>query len=196
MKSLKEYINEGLLDRVKNKEVNHEILIEEFLKENYEIRGSYTIKSTNKGFIVDVKGDVEVTNKSITALTNGLFEFGEVSRHFNCTNCESLKTLEGAPEEVWYFKCSNCNSLINLKGAPKEVGWSFECYSCKSLKSLEGAPKKVDRNFYCTGCKLLKSLEGAPKEVDAIYCNDCGVQFTEEDVKKHTNIKEKIFMEL
>ena len=47
MKSLKEYIGEGLLDRVKNKEVNHEILIEEFLKENYEIRGPYTIKTTN-----------------------------------------------------------------------------------------------------------------------------------------------------
>ena len=36
MKSLKEYIDEGLLDRVKNKEVDHKVLIEEFLKENYK----------------------------------------------------------------------------------------------------------------------------------------------------------------
>ena len=37
MKSLKEYIYEGLLDRVKNKEVNHEALIKElqsFVKQN------------------------------------------------------------------------------------------------------------------------------------------------------------------
>ena len=131
MKSLKEYINEGLLDRVKNKEVNHEILVEDFLKENYKIDGPYTIKTTDNGFVVDVRGgDIEVKNENITSLTNGLFRFGD------------------------------------------------------------------DCGFWCCDCKSLKTLEGAPKEVDVIYCNDCGVQFTEEDVKKHTNIKERIFMEL
>ena len=75
MKSLKEYITEGsltegLLDRVKNKEVNHEALIKEFLETNYKFRGSYTIKAANKGFVVDVEGDVNVKNKNITLLTN------------------------------------------------------------------------------------------------------------------------------
>ena len=53
MKSLKEYIyevslTEGLLDRVKNKEVNHKVFVEEFLEANYKFSGSYTIKATNK----------------------------------------------------------------------------------------------------------------------------------------------------
>ena len=114
MKSLKEYIyevslNEGLLDRVKNKEVNHEILIEEFLKENYDIRGTHTIKETKDGFIVDVKGEVEVKNRDITSLTNEFFKFGKISRTFNCSYCNSLRTLEGAPEKVRSnFYCNGC----------------------------------------------------------------------------------------
>ena len=131
MKSLKEYVDEGLLDRVKNKEVNHNAIIKEFLDENYEIYGSYTIKTTNKGFVVDVKGDVEVANKNITALTNGLFEFGVVDESFKCSSCESLRTLEGAPEEVGEnFLCNGCKSLKSLEGAPKEVKWDFLCNDC------------------------------------------------------------------
>ena len=197
MKSLKEYVEEGLLDRVKNKEVSHEILIEEFLKENYKIDGPYAIKTTDKGFVVDVRGgDIEVKNENITSLTNGLFRFGD-DCGFWCSDCNSLKSLEGAPKEVgWSFDCSKSHSLRTLEGAPEKVKGDFDCSDCKSLKTLEGAPKKVDRYFYCRGCKLLKSLEGAPKEVDAIYCSDCGVQFTEEDVRKYTNIVGRIFMEL
>ena len=75
MKTLKEYIFEGLLDRVKNKEVNHEVIVRDFLEENYKFDGPYTIKTTNKGFVVDVKGNVDVKNKKIISLTNGLFEF-------------------------------------------------------------------------------------------------------------------------
>ena len=175
MKSLNEYVNEGLLDRVKNKEVNHEILIEEFLKENYEIRGPYAIKTTDKGFVVDVRGYVEVTNENITSLTNGLFEFGVVSRHFDCSGCKSLKTLKGAPEKVgWDFDCSNCESLETLEGAPKKVDGRFNCIGCKSLTSLEGAPKEVKGTFDCCECKSLKSIEGAPQKVkNNFYCMNC-----------------------
>ena len=201
MKSLKEYIyevslTEGLLDRVKNKEVNHEILIEEFLKENYDIRGSYTIKETKDGFVVDVKGEVKVKNRDITSLTNGLFEFGEVSRDFDCASCKSLKSLNGAPKIVWWsFDCSGCKSLKTLKGAPEKVGWSFDCSKCDLLTSLEGAPKEVEENFDCSNCKSLKTLEGAPKKVgDRFYCDCCGVQFTEEDVRKYTRVIRDIFV--
>ena len=128
MKSLKEYIyevsltegsftdgsftegsfTEGLLDRVKNKDVNHEALIKEFLKENYFI-DPYEIKTTNNKLVIDVKGNVKVINKDITSLTNGLFEFGVVSEYFDCTRCESLKTLEGAPKKVGLiFHCGHC----------------------------------------------------------------------------------------
>ena len=188
MKSLKEYIYEGLLDRVKNKEVNHEILIEEFLKENYDINGSYIVKETKNGFIVDIDGYVDVKNKKIISLTNGLFEFGVVSGSFYCVDCKSLKTLEGAPERVdGNFNCGWCDSLTSLEGAPKEVGENFSCEYCKSLKTLEGAPEKVGRSFNCKGCDSLKTLKGAPKRVGGIFhCGHCGVQFTENDVRKYT----------
>ena len=174
MKSLKEYIVEGLLDRVKNKEVDHKVFIEEFLKENYKIKGSYTIKETNNKFIVDVKGSVKVINKNITSLTNGLFEFNLV---------------EGV------FLCSYCKNLISLEGVPEKVGRTFECYNCKALTTLEGAPKEVGCDFICSFCDSLKSLKGVPEKVgDSFYCRDCGIQFTEEDVRKHIKVVKKIYV--
>ena len=217
MKSLKEYIAEGLLDRVKNKEVNHEAIIKEFLKDNYKINGSYTIKGTKDGFIVDVKGSAIVKNKNIVTLTNEFFEFGEVSYDFFCDSCPLLKTLEGAPKEVGYFLCNNCKSLRTLEGAPqkvgkdfycdnceslttlegdpKEVGGHFLCNDCESLRSLKGAPKKVGKDFNCSYCDSLRALKGAPKEVGGSFqSSNCGIEFTEEDVKKHTTVAKKIYI--
>ena len=168
MKSLKEYITEGLLcegllDRVKNKEVNHKIFIEEFLEENYKIRGSYTVNDTNKRLIIDVNGDIDVKNANITTLTNEFFEFGKVSGYFRFQCCSLLESLEGAPKEVGTdFDCLNCKSLKSLKGAPEKVGGSFHCTNCDSLTSLKGAPKKVRGSFNCGVCKSLKTLEDAP----------------------------------
>ena len=135
MKSLKEYIyevsltegsftegsfTEGLLDRVKNKDVNHEALIKEFLKENYFI-DSYEIKTTNNKLVIDVKGNIKVINKDITSLTNGLFEFGEVSGNFDCTRCELLKTLEGAPEKCNMFDCRSFGKRFTANDIRKHV---------------------------------------------------------------------------
>ena len=174
MKSLKEYIDEGLLDRVKNKEVDHKVLIEEFLKENYKIYGAYTIKETNNKFVVDVKGRIMVKNRDITSLTNGVFEFGSAGSDFYCSYCTKLTSLEGAPQKVGgHFCCNDCKSLISLEGAPKEVGESFNCSYCKELKTLKYAPQKVGDDFIC------------------YYC---GVQFTKDDVKKYTNVVKKILM--
>ena len=161
MKSLKEYIAEGLLDRVKNKEVSHEVIVRDFLETNYKFRGSYTIKETKEGFVVDVKGDAEVTNKNITSLTNGLFEFGVVSSDFCCPHCKNLASLEGAPKEAE----------------------EFYCYGCTSLRTLEGAPEKV-KEFGCSGCKSLTSLEGI--RCDTIECYDCGADFTDHYIANTT----------
>ena len=185
MKSLNEYIyevsltegslTEGLLDRVKNKEVNHKAIIDEFLKENYDIQGSYTIKETKDGFIVDVKGNADVKNRNIVSLTNGLFEFGIVDGGFTCQGCKSLRTLEGAPKEVrGWFDCIECKSLRTLEGAPEKVSGTFYCDECKSLETLEGAPKEVGVNFYCSNCKSLKSIKNAPEKVwGGFCCNNC-----------------------
>ena len=126
MKALKEYIyevslTEGLLDRVKNKEVNHKIFMEEFLETNYKINGSYTIKETKNKFIVDVKGDIVVKNVNITTLTNEFFEFGKVSRDFDCNYCGSLTSLEGAPKKVGktFWSIKNKFSIEDIKKVVK-----------------------------------------------------------------------------
>ena len=143
---------------------------------------------------VNYGGDITFKT-NITSLTNGIFQWGETIGDFQCNNCASLKSLDGSPKEVGgNFECYNCDSLKSLEGAPNKVGGWFDCSNCDSLKSLEGAPKKVGGKFYCMECHSLKSLEGAPKEVGGdFYCKDCGVQFTEDDVKKVSNVKNKIY---
>ena len=132
MKTLKEYIIEGILDIEDNIEnLTEESLIEGFIGENYQVEKSLQIKKKGNKYIVSTNGTVEVINKNITALTNGLFEWGEVGGDFYCHGCTSLK---------------------DLKGAPKKVKGSFSCAKCTSLKSLEGAPKEVGINFYCEKC--------------------------------------------
>ena len=108
MKTLKEYIIEGILDIEDNIEnLSIESLIEDFIKENYEIKGNLQIKKKGNKYIVSTKGSVEVENKNITSLTNGLFEWGAVEEYFSCYGCTSLKDLTGAPEKVgkdFYYK--------------------------------------------------------------------------------------------
>ena len=135
MNTLKSYISESLLD-IDNVD-NTDALTEEFLKENYTM-GSYTIKNG----VVDVKGSVTVVNRNIIQLTNGMFRFGKVSKSFDCSYCNSLKSLEGAPEEVGRdFSCIGCESLKTLEGTPQKIGGGFICGFCKSLISLKGAPQ-------------------------------------------------------
>ena len=96
MKTLKEYINESLLDDdILDDET---VLVKAFLEENYE--GKFIIsKSKNKDgkYIVNSKEGVYVKNPNIISLTNGLFEFNRINGHFDCYNCNSLKDLQGAP---------------------------------------------------------------------------------------------------
>ena len=192
MKELKSYF-EGLLDRTSIKVKNIDLIpdiIEQFLKENYKIYGTYTINKTKSRYIVDVKGNVDIKNRNTSSLTDEYFEFGSISGSFNCKECESLKSLKGAPKEVGMnFDCSECVSLKSLEGSPEKVGWDFVCIGCTSLKSLEGSPKDADGGFYCNDCESLKSLEGAPKEVGGnFYCGGCGVKFKIEDIKRYTNV--------
>ena len=154
MKSLKESIFDDVEDIVNDDTV----LIEQFLKDNYEIDGTYIIDGSYdiNGNVVDVKGHAIVKNEKIKSLTNGLFRFGKVSGHFYCTGCPKLKTLEGAPKEVGgSFYCYNCHKLTSLEGAPEKVGKDFCCFECDGLKTLDGAPEKIGGKLYCHSCKNL-----------------------------------------
>ena len=175
MKTLKEYIIEGILDIEDNIEnLTAESLIKDFIRDNYNTTAEIQIKKNGDKYIVSTKGSVEVENKNITSLTNGVFEWGEVNS-FYCYDCISLKDLKGAPEKVKRnFSCADCTSLESLTGAPKEVGGQFNCDGCTSLKDLTGAPEKVGGWFNCDNCTSLKDLTGAPKEVKAYFsCSEC-----------------------
>ena len=164
---------------------NNDVIIRSFIETNYLI-GSYTIQDN----IVDVKGKVRVKNHKIKSLTNGLFSFGVVDGSFYCSNCNSLKTLEGAPEKVdRSFSCSNNNLLKTLKGAPKKVGGYFYCGYCNALTSLEGSPREVGENFYCDYCNSLTTLKGAPAKIGGdFYCSQCPSLTTLEGAPKNVKI--------
>ena len=137
MNTLKSYISESILDM--DNVDSADALIEEFLKENYKIKGTYTIKNG----VVDIKGIVEATNKDITQLTNGLFRFGIVSGDFDCCYCNGLIDLKGAPEKIGGdFVCSGCENLITLEGAPEKVGNEIFCANCNNLKITDSDRKK------------------------------------------------------
>ena len=173
MKSLREsLLDDNLIDK-SDKIIKDEI--KSFLKENFigassckisrkpNIDGKYEVSSTT---------DIGVKNRNIISLTNGMFIWTKVGGYFNCSHCIRLESLDGTPKIVGgYFDCSGCKSLESLDGAPEKVGGDFECHNCISLTSLEGVPKEVGRDFYCHKCK---------------------VKFTEDDVKKISNVKGKI----
>ena len=152
MKSLKTHVKESIFDNVEDITNSDAALIEQFLKDNYIIEGSYTIKDN----VVDVKGPLEVKNEKIVSLTNGLFRFGKVGGDFDCYRCKNLTSLGGAPEEVGgVFSCAFCPNLKSLEGGPELVGDDFNCFACSSLTSLNGAPEKVGGNFDCDECDNL-----------------------------------------
>ena len=222
MINLKNYIIESIFDvedNIDNVDESIKDQIKQFLNNNFKNASKCKIseKPNKEGkFEVSSNGDVEVKNKSITSLTNGLFIWTNIKGNFISSNCNSLTSLEGAPKEVggnFYcsicnsltslkgapkkvggnFSCGYCNSLTSLEGAPKEVGGNFSCFNCDSLTSLEGAPKKVGADFSCFNCKSLISLEGAPKEVGGYFnCDDCCKNFSKDYVKKVSNVKGEI----
>ena len=160
-------------------------IVEEWIKQNYYFTGKLFISDD---LDVHCSGEVGVKNGQITSLTNGIFRWGEVSKAFCCTNCENLKSLEGAPKKIYGgFSCIGCKNITTLEGAPEEVDGHFYCGFCEKLENLKGAPKKVDGDFYCNDCINLKSLEGAPENVNGrLCCNACpNLTITDSDRRKY-----------
>ena len=176
-------LKEALVRKNRNNNVQELVYSEviDFLKQNYKFKFPHEYKNEIEKYIkfqdgiIDVLCDIEVSNKTITSLSNNLFKFNTITGNFDCRGCNNLTSLEGAPKEVkGYFNCNRCNNLTSLEGAPKEVKKYFNCSRCNNLISLEGAPKEVNEYFDCGDCEKLESLEGAPKEVKgAFYCDFC-----------------------
>ena len=202
MINLKKYIIESIFDvedNIDNVDESIKDQIKQFLNNNFKNASNCIIsEKPNKDgkFEVSSNGDVEVKNKHITSLTNGLFIWANIKGHFICSDCNSLASLEGAPRKVGrYFSCEHCNSLTSLEGSPEKIGGGFYCISCNSLTSLKGAPKEVGGSFGCRSCHLLTSLKGAPKVVGGDFsCIGCGIAFATNDVEKVSKVKGIIYI--
>ena len=127
MKNLKEYIIEGIFDvddNIDKIDKDIEKQIRKFLYNNFTNFSKCKISkkpNLNGKYEISSVGDIEVKNKSITSFTNGSFIWTNIKGNFDCANCYSLTSLEGAP---------------------KEVGGSFRCGRCK-VKFTEEDVKKV-----------------------------------------------------
>lgn len=169
MYTLTDKLYESLLDDEDDLIEDKTVLIEQFLKDNYNIDGLYTIKN---GIVDAPNSAIELKNLKLKHLTNDLFKFGSV-REFICSR-SAIITLKGAPKTVYYFSCRLCGNLKSLEGAPEKVSGVFNCRLCERLKTLEGAPEFIDGYFNCSNCPSLISLKGAPKKLTGEFaCIDC-----------------------
>ena len=157
------------------------------------IEGDLTIDFDLSGILIKtkvIKGNLKIENKDITKLPD--FSNTIIKGDFSCSNCTSLTSLKGAPQQCKKFYCYNCTSLKTLEGSTRQCK-IFSCSYCTSLISLEGAPQKCEEfyfrectslislkgapqqceTFYCSYCKSLTSLEGAPQQCNYFYCNGC-----------------------
>ncbi len=127
-----------------------------------EICKKYAIEnwSINSEGLVDVNGDVFLTQNSLTKLP---INFGFVSGDFSCRD-NQLTTLEGCPQVVdGSFFCTY-NQLTTLEGCPQVVGGDFNCLK-NLLTSLEFSPLSIGGYFNCSRNKLT-SLRFAPEYIE------------------------------
>jgi hypothetical protein len=131
MKDLKTLLEGSLLDDIDNILDNGDreiikIEIRNFIKDNYKPCNITISDKSNKDgkYEVSCKESVSISNKDIISLTNGLFIWKYVKHDFDCRFCNSLVSLEGAPETIgrsFYFGC--CKKLKSLDGFPKKIGF-------------------------------------------------------------------------
>ena len=141
MINLKNYIIESIFDIEDNIDnVNESIKdqIKQFLNDNFKNASKCKIseKPNKEGkFEVSSNRDIEVKNQQITSLTNGSFIWTNIKGDFSCDDCNSLKSLEGAPKEVGGdFKCNNCKNIF-IKNDVKTI---FTIDDIKKVSKVKG----------------------------------------------------------
>lgn len=170
MRTLNERLTESLLDDEDELVNDNTTLIEQFLNDNYIIKGTYTIKNG----IVDVNGNIRISwdvQNDITSLTDDIFEFGTINGDFNINDCINLKTLKGGPKRVkGDFLCGYCEKLKSFEYAPYEIEGAFVTIDC-GVTSLKGLPKRI-KYIGLTQCDNLIDLDYIP-DADEYTLSDC-----------------------
>lgn len=101
-------------------------LIEDWINSQTTIIGSYTI---NKDETIDVNGSIWLNDNKIKTMPEYI-KFGKIDGNFNCSGCENLESLEGAPEKV---------------------DGHFVCYGTRlSKEDVRNVAKQVKGNVYCS----------------------------------------------
>ena len=132
MKNLTNYLIVSIFDidnNIDNFDKSIKDQIKKFLNDNFKTNSIYQIsKKPNKDgkFEVLSNGTVSVKNKHITSLTNGTFIWTNIKGNFDCSECDLLTSLEGAPEKVGgdfycqqYIDCftqKDIEKVSNIKG--------------------------------------------------------------------------------
>ena len=194
MKTLKEVLNESLLDNVDVtmqqgtayiRYINSCKSIIEFIEANYELYniGHMNINDmfiihekpdSDDKYLVDSKVSVHLKDSSLTTLEHDLFKWNTIMGEFTCTNCNKLKSLKGSPIDVRSdIQIRKCNSLESLEGFPKKCGYSIWIQDNNSLKSLNGICK-ARHSYEITNCNSLESLEGFPANNTSGNLTLCG----------------------
>jgi hypothetical protein len=129
------------------------------------IQGTYTI---NPDGSYDVIGNVILSMRNISQLSQLPIKFNKVSGNFDCSY-NMLTSLDGSPKEVsGYFDCSY-NSLTNLEGCPKSIR-NLNC-SYNKLITFVGTPKLLLNNFYCDNNNIT-DFKGFNCEIISFDCID------------------------
>ena len=191
MKHLYESIfDDDILDQDYSEESFKQI-IKNWIDERFHIFGKFEILYENNVFIVNA-GEV-FKKKSLTSLTNGMFEWGEIDKDFDCSECPKLTSLKGGPKIVrGDFNCSECPRLTSLEGAPEIAGIYFIADQCnfetlkgisqtskkyilndnKKLKSLKYLPKNI-LGLNISNCPLIKNFKDGPDHMMTLVCDYC-----------------------
>lgn len=190
MRSLEEYIrrqthasvSESLLD-VGGDSITSRvdvIMIEKWIKENYNVHGSLSYMVDRSGDIkVSVNGNILSANYELESLTNGSFVFDTVTGSFSCALCDCLKSLDGCPRVVGGdFRCASCTGLESFKGAPEEIGGDFDCSYCTLISSFEHIPRTINGMFRCNYCDNIVVFKGLPDVIKGGFscCNCCNLE--------------------
>ena len=185
MKTLHQYIEEGLLAGMENTLDSGEddikkILVEDFINDIYvcesgksQIPMTISNKPNNKGlYEVVIHDGIELKDKwqradgqNVKSLTNGQFIIKKVKGDYSILNC-TLDSLEGCPEEItgncYIGAMSYWGHVTTLKGGPKKIGKSFR-FTLLHLESFDYLPE-IGKSLLCCGSSI-KSLKGCPKHI-------------------------------
>lgn len=119
-------------------------MVEIFLKNHYDHLKDIDIKwdDSLKKYIVSCESNVRFLKGD--KLTNDSFIWGNVRGYFNCSFCEELSSLEGAPRRVLgSFLCRGCIELKSLQGLPGKIGGLIDYNECPHIKELSSHSNNI-----------------------------------------------------